>query len=97
MMPCSLSAGAGARPSREENALRMVDGPGRTARPSSMPPTGFTGSGSGLELSETGLETIGRRAGFVRDGLATATGFPLRMWGTSEGTMAGEPELSHLL
>ena len=96
-MPCSLSAGAGARPSREENAAHggrsWPDGPAVFHAAERI----HRRSGSGLELSETGLETIGRRAGFVRDGLATATGFPLRMWGTSEGTMAGEPELSHSL
>ena len=32
-----------------------------------------------LELGETGLETIGRRAGIVRDGPARATGIPLKM------------------
>ena len=36
-------------------------------------------SGSRLELLETGLGTIARGAGFVRDGLARATGFPLKM------------------
>jgi len=46
----------------------------------SMPPAGCTGArDSGLELRETGLETIGRRAGIVRDGPARATGFPLKM------------------
>ena len=48
-------------------------------------------SGGGLELLETGLGTIGRRAGFVRDGLARATGFPLKM-----GERAREPWLACL-
>jgi len=38
-----------------------------------------TRSSGGLELRETGLETIGRRAGIVRGRPARATGFPLKM------------------
>ena len=48
-------------------------------------------SGGGLELLETGLGTIGRRAGFVRDGLARATGFLPKMRERARG-----PWLEHL-
>ena len=48
-------------------------------------------SGGVFELCETGLETIGRRAGIVCGGPARATGFPLKMRGR-----AWEPWLAHL-
>ena len=67
------------------------DGPGRTARIFDAARRTHRRSGDGLELRETGLGTIGRRAGFVRGGPARATGFPLKM---RERTR--EPRLVHL-
>ena len=91
---CAASVGGRARPSTGGvgSALHMVGrswavGPGRFDADGRL----HRRSGGGLELHETGLGTIGRRAGFVRDGLARADGFPLKM-----RERAREPWLAHL-